>query len=73
METFNVRLIKQIDIYEDNLGALNIAKYGNFTTNSQLSEVHYHYVHECVQEKVINIIKVSLDDNIADIFTKALH
>lgn len=72
LETFNVRLINPIDIYEDNTGALNIAKYGNFTKNSKHIEVHYHYVHECVRDKVINVIKVNSDDNIADMFTKAL-
>ena len=72
LETFNVRLIKTIDVYEDNAGAINIAKYGNFTKNSKHIEVHYHYVHECVRDKVINVIKVNSDDNIADMFTKAL-
>lgn len=59
-------------MYEDNLGAINIANYGNFTKNSKHIEIHYHFVHESVKDKEIEIIKVNTNDNVADIFTKAL-
>lgn len=72
LNILNVKLVKPINIYEDNSGALNIAKYGNFTKNSKHIEVHYHYVHEYVKEGIIDVIKVNSDDNIADIFTKSL-
>lgn len=72
LKTFNVKLTSPIDIYEDNLGALTIAKYGNFTKNSKHIEVYYHYVHECVEENMINIVKINTDENTADIFTKSL-
>lgn len=61
-----------VKIYEDNSGVTSIAKYGTFTKNSKHIEVHYHYVHEYVKENKINIIKVSTEENTADIFTKAL-
>ena len=47
--------------------------YGNFTKNSKHIEIHYHYVHESVKEKEIKIIKIDSNDNVADIFTKALY
>lgn len=72
LKTFNGRLVKSTDVYEDNSGAIDIAKYGNFTKNSKHIEVHYHYVHKNVKENVINIVKVNSEDNISDIFTKAL-
>lgn len=72
LKVFDVNLIKPIDVYEDNSGALNIAKYGNFTKNSKHVEIHYHYVNEYVKDNVINVIKVNSDDNVADIFTKSL-
>ena len=72
LKTFNIKLTKPIDIYEDNSGAINIAKYGNFTKNFKHIEVHYDYVHEYIKENLINISKVYSDDNFADIFTKAL-
>ena len=71
MKIFNVNLDDNpVKIYEDNSGV--IAKHGNFTKNSKHIEVHYHYVHECLKENKINILKVSTDENTADIFTKAL-
>lgn len=72
IKMFNVNCTKPINIYEDNSGVINIAKYGNFTKNSKHFEVHYHYVHESINEGVIDVIKVNSNENIADIFTKSL-
>ena len=72
MKNFNVKLGDPLKIFEDNTGAINIANYGNFTKNSKHIEIHYLYVHECVKEKEIEIIKIDSNDNIADIFMKAL-
>ena len=72
LKLFNVTLERPINIFEDNSGAISLAKYGSFTKNSKHIEVHYHYVHECIKENMINVVKVNSDDNIADIFTKSL-
>jgi hypothetical protein len=71
-KTFNVRIDKPIKIYKDNSETINIAKYGNFTKNSKYIEIHYHYVHEYVEENTIDVIKIKFDENIGDIFTKSL-
>ena len=73
MKSFNVELIDLVKVFDDNTGAINIANYGNFTKNSKHIEIHYHYVHESVKENEIVIIKIDWSNNIADIFTKALH
>jgi Reverse transcriptase (RNA-dependent DNA polymerase). len=72
LKIFNVNLKMPVKVYEDNSGAINIAKYGNFTKNSKYIEVHYHYVNECYENGVIDICKVDTKDNVADIFTKSL-
>ena len=72
IEFFDIKLKHPVAIYEDNLGALNIAKYGNFTKNSKYIEVHYHFVNESYKEGMIDVVKVTSDGNVADIFTKAL-
>ena len=69
---FDLKLSNPVKIYDDNTGAINIANYGNFTKNSKHIEIHYHFVHECEKEKEIQIVKVDSNENIADIFTKAL-
>lgn len=58
VKTFNVKIDKPIKIYEDNFGTINIAKYGSFTKNSKHIEIHYHYVHEYVEENAIDAIKM---------------
>ena len=72
MKNFNVKLSDTVKIFEDNIGAKNIVNYENFTKNSKHIEIHYHYVYESVKEKEIEIIKIGSNDNVADIFTKAL-
>lgn len=72
LKDFDINIKKPVEIYEDNTGALNIAKYGNYTKNSKYIETHYHFVNENFKRKIIDIVKVKSEDNEADIFTKAL-
>jgi len=72
LKEFNVKIKKPINVYEDNSGAITIAKFGNFTKNSKYIEVHYHFVHECYEKGIIDIVKVDSENNIADILTKSL-
>jgi hypothetical protein len=74
MKIFNVILDnKLVKIYEDNAGVINIVKYGNFKKNSKHIEIHYHYVHECIKENLITVFEINTDENVVDIFTKALY
>jgi len=72
LKDFQANVTKPINIYEDNSGAVATAKFGNFTINSKHIVVHYHFVHECVEETMIDIIKIESENNIADILTKSL-
>ncbi len=72
-EMFDLKFNKPIKIYEDNSGAVAIARYGNFTKNSKHIEIQFHYVNENYQAKIIEIVKVDSNNNLADIFTKALN
>jgi len=63
---------KPVKIYEDNSGVVTIAKHENFTKNSKHIEVHYHFIHESVKKGKIEVVKVDSENNIADLFTKAL-
>lgn len=71
-EAFNVNASKPVKMYEDNSGALIIAKCGNFSKNSKHIKVQYHYVNENYVKGRIDIIKIESENNIADIFTKSL-
>ena len=72
IESFNVNVDKPIKIYEDNSGAISIAKYGNFTKNSKHIEVQYHYINENYENGLIDIVKIDSKCNLADMLTKSL-
>ena len=46
LSDFNIEIKKPVNMFEDNSGAVNIAKFGNFTKRSKYIEVHYHFVNE---------------------------
>lgn len=71
-EMFGIVFKESIKMYEDNSGAVAIAKNGNFSKRAKHIEVQYHLVHEYYVKQIIDIIKIGTDDNIADIFTKSL-
>lgn len=72
-ESFNVKFDKPIKLYEDNSGAVLIAKYGNFTKNSKHIEVQYHYINENYEKGIIDIVKIDSKFNLADMLTKSLN
>ena len=72
IKIFKIKIDKPIRFYEDNSGVVNLAKFGNFTKNSRGIEIHFHYVHNYVKDKIIDVVKINTDENLADIFTKAL-
>jgi len=72
LKDFQANVIRPINVYEDNSGAVAIAKFGNCTKNSKHIKVHYHFVHECVEKGMVDIIKIESENNIADILTKSV-
>lgn len=72
LSDLNVKTDKPVNIYEDNSGAIAIAKYGNLTKNSKYIEVHYHFVNESYENGIIDIVKIETELNLADVLTKAL-
>ena len=72
LKDFKIKLHKPVKIYEDNSGAIAIAKFGNLTKNSKYIEEHHHFVNECCEKRIIKIVKVKSENNLADILTKTL-
>ena len=72
-EMFNEKFARRINIYEDNSGAIAIAKFGNYTKNSKHIQVQYHYVNEYYENETIDIIKINSELNLADMLTKSLN
>jgi len=59
-------------IYCDNISSILLANNLVYHARTKHIEVHYHFIREKVLAKKINLIHVSTEDQVADIFTKAL-
>ena len=59
-------------IYTDSQSALAVVRNPVFHARTKHIEVHYHYVKERLSTREISLVYVPTQDNLADIFTKAL-
>jgi hypothetical protein len=59
-------------IYCDNISSILLANNPVYHARTKHIEVHYHFIREKVLVKEINLIHVSTEDQVANIFTKAL-
>jgi hypothetical protein len=63
---------RQVVIYCDNLSSIQLVRNPVFHARTKHIEVHYHFIREKVLAGEIDLIYVSTEDQVADIFTKAL-
>ncbi|GJS92255.1 V-type proton ATPase subunit A3 [Tanacetum coccineum] len=61
-----------INMYCDNTGAIAIAKDHGVTKGARHFRAKVHYLRETIEMGDVRIEKVDTDDNLADLFTKAL-
>ncbi len=61
-----------IVIYCDNISSILLANNIVYHAKTKHIEVHYHFIREKVLTKEIDLIHVSTEDQVANIFTKAL-
>ncbi len=59
-------------IYCDNISSILLANNLVYHARTKHIEVHYHFIRKKVLAKEIDLIHVSTEDQVADIFTKAL-
>jgi hypothetical protein len=59
-------------IYCDNISNMLFANNSVYHARTKQIEVHYHFIREKVLAREINLIHVSTEDQITDIFTKSL-
>jgi hypothetical protein len=59
-------------IYCDNISSILLANNPVYHDRTKHIEVHYHFIREKVLAKEIDLIHVSIEDQVVDIFTKAL-
>jgi len=59
-------------IYCDNINSILLANNPVYHARTKHIEVHYHFIREKVLTKEIDFIHVSIEDQVVNIFTKAL-
>ncbi len=59
-------------IYCDSISSILLANNPVYHARTKHIEVHYHFIKEKVLAKEIDLIHVSIENQVANIFTKAL-
>ena len=58
-------------IYVDNSAAISITKNPVQHSKTKHIEIRYHFIHDCYEKKLIDLVKIHTDFQRADLFTKA--
>ena len=66
------KIKEPVVIYCDNTSTINISKNLVMHTKTKHIAIKYHYLRELVQDKEVKLEYVNTEEQIADIFTKAL-
>ena len=59
-------------LFCDNLSAINISKNPIQPSRTKHIDIRHHFIRDLVEDKIINLEHVSTENQLADIFTKAL-
>ncbi|KAI3827786.1 hypothetical protein L1987_01869 [Smallanthus sonchifolius] len=55
----------------DNTNTMSITNNPVKHSKTKHIEIHHHFIRDCVEKRLIELVKVHTDDNFADLFTKA--
>ena len=72
LKDLGIRLTDHIRLFYDNMSSIYLARNPAFHARTKHIEVHYHFICERVQAGEINLQHISMNLQVADIFTKAL-
>ena len=67
-----VDVTHKVVIYSDNLSSIQLERNLLFHARTKHIEVHYHFIWECVLAGSIDLVYIGTNEQVADIFTKAL-
>ncbi len=59
-------------LFEDNKGAIELAKVPKMRPRTKHLNIKYHFFHQYVQQGILQVVHVAGTEQVADIFTKAL-
>ncbi|GJS10789.1 hypothetical protein Tco_0367585 [Tanacetum coccineum] len=58
------------DIHIDNESTICIVKNHVFHSKTKHIQIRHHFIRDCYDQRLINVVKVHTDDNVADLLTK---
>ena len=61
-----------LTLYCDNLSVINISKNPIQHSRTKHIDIRHHFIRDLVEEKVVTLEHVDTEEQLADIFTKAL-
>jgi hypothetical protein len=61
-----------LTLYCDNLSAINISKNPIQHSRTKHIDIRHHFIRDLVEEKVVTLEHLATEEQITDIFTKAL-
>lgn len=61
-----------VKLYEDNQSAIRVSKNPEFYKRLKHVKIRYYFIREKIKEKVINVIYINTNEQVADILTKPL-
>ena len=56
----------------DSQSAIHLSKNSSFHSRSEHIDVRYHWIHDVLNDKLLQLEKVHTDENTSDMLTKAL-
>jgi hypothetical protein len=62
-----------LTLYCDNLSAINISKNSIQHSRTKHIDIRHHFIRDLVEENIVTLEHVATEEQIADIFTKALY
>ena len=72
LKDFLVESSNSVSLYCDNQGAIALAKNPVQHQRSKRINIRYHFIRQEIQNGSVNVMYVTSNENVADIFTKAL-
>ena len=71
LEEYDVKQ-RVLTLYGNNLSAINISKNSIQHSRTNHIDIRHHFIRDLVEEKVVTLEHVTTEEQLADIFTKAL-
>jgi len=72
LKEMNIGICETVEIFDDNLGAIELVKNPIYHSRSKHIDIKYHHIRDTYRNKIINLEYCSSTEMLADILTKNL-